>query len=100
MVSTRNQRTRAASSPPRRHPEAQHAHPRDQQPDRGEHQGQREEPRQELPEQQRVAVDRLGQQARHRALVELAIHHVEGQGAINIERRMVSSWGMSALEDH
>jgi hypothetical protein len=50
------------------------------QPDGRQHQGQGEEPCQELAHQQRVAVDRLRQHPRHGAPVELAVYRVEGQG--------------------
>src|SRR5262249_31090366 len=62
-----------------RHPDQQQAEPDHQQPQRQQADGEREQPGEELPEQQRVAVDRLRQDAGKRAPVVFAVDGIEAQ---------------------
>ena len=63
----------------RRNAEQQQAGAEHDQPQRHQRDGQCGERAQELPEQQRVAIDRLRQDARQRPAIELAVDRVEAQ---------------------
>ena len=63
----------------RRQADQQHAETHHEQPQRDQEHRQRGEAGQEFSDQQRVAVDRLRQDAAHRAAVELAVDRIEAE---------------------
>ena len=64
----------------RHDPEAKHPEARDEADDRDEHQPDDRHARRELAVDDVVAMDRLGQQPRQRALGALAVDRIEGEG--------------------
>ena len=71
---------RATSDAARRQAEQQQAGAEHDQPQRHQRHGERGEPAQELPEQQRVAIDRLRQHAAQRAAIEFAVDRSRSPG--------------------